>query len=130
MKRILFMSLVGLLAVSTHATAQTTSGNILYESCTSDNQVMNGFCLGYLIGRDEGQFLGALLMSGSAGIDTSAENFNSFANEIFQHCVPSEATNAQLRDVVVQYLRKNPESRHETARFLVLDAYREAFPCR
>ena len=109
--------------------AQTLSGNILYESCTSENTVQEAFCVGYLIGQLEGQVMGGVLIALGAGIELTADEFASFTNQMFQHCVPSDATNEQLRDVVVAYLRDNPETRHHAARSLAWSAYREAFPC-
>ncbi|MEB8389308.1 Rap1a/Tai family immunity protein [Rhodobacteraceae bacterium KMM 6894] len=58
------------------------------------------------------------------------EEFNSFANQVIQQRIPPAAPNEQLRDIVVKYLQDNPEKRRETARFLVLSAYRDAFPCQ
>lgn len=129
MRRFLFLPILGCLAVSQPAIAQPVSGNSLYEACTSDDQVQTGFCVGYLIGQIEGQFLGGLLVTQRAGKEVGFEDFNGFANQIFQHCIPPDASNGQLRDVVVAYLRDNPANRHETARFLVWSAYRDAFPC-
>lgn len=90
---------------------------------------MNGFCIGYLIGQIEGQFLGALLLTTRTGMDLETSEFNDFANNVFNHCITENASNEQLMDVVVKYMRENPEIRHETARFLVWQAYQEAFPC-
>ncbi|WP_425456097.1 Rap1a/Tai family immunity protein [Aliishimia ponticola] len=111
------------------ATAQQISGNDLYTTCTSDNSVMLGFCIGYIIGNLEGQNWGAFLFSKSAGEDLSTDEFNQAANRAFYHCVPSSASNEQLRDVVTSYLQNNPATRHESARYLTWQAYQEAFPC-
>lgn len=129
MKRYLLALLLAGLSVAQPAKAQPISGNDLYKVCTADDPVLAGFCVGYLIGQIEGQFLGGLLFSQSAEVDLDTESFNSLANMVFQHCIPPAAPNSQLRDVVVRYLEDNPATRHETARFLVLAAYREAFPC-
>jgi hypothetical protein len=37
---------------------------------------------------------------------------------------------SQLKDIVLNYLREHPESRHQNAAGLVLKAYEEAFPLR
>ncbi len=111
--------------------SQTTSGNKLLDSCTSENDIGKlSFCVGYIVGEIEGQNLGAFLFSLMVEAGMSADEFTEFANRfIFQHCIPPNVTNGQLKDVVVQYLIVNPAVRHESARSLVLEAYREAFPC-
>lgn len=129
MKRILFAALLGSCIAPVSVDAQTTSGNALYDTCTSDNTVLAGFCIGYIMGLVEGQFWGGLLSAKAAGIQFESQDFNATLNEFFQHCIPQDATNEQLRDVVVKYLRNNPATRHQTARILVWQAYREAFPC-
>ncbi|WP_458790894.1 Rap1a/Tai family immunity protein [Yoonia sp. MH D7] len=129
MKLYLYVILLAGFSVAQPAKAQTISGNDLHEACTSDDQAMAAFCVGYLIGQIEGQFLGGLLFSQSAEDDIDTESFNSLANIAFQHCIPPDVLNSQLRDVVVRYLQDNPATRHETARFLVLEAYRDAFTC-
>ena len=73
--------------------------------------------------------LGGLLFTKGVGMDMEADDFNEFANSIFGHCVPSEASNQQLRDIAVKYLAAHPENRHESARFLIWLALVEAFPC-
>lgn len=110
--------------------AQTISGNSLYEACTTDNSVMAGFCTGYLIGLTEGQMMGGLVFTDWLDLGLDTDSFNKLANQVFQHCIPTDATNEQLRDVVVLYMANNPAKRHGTARFIVWDAYRDAFPCR
>ena len=130
MKCVLFVALLGGCLNPSIAVAQTISGNTLYESCTSDQIGLEGFCVGYIAGLVEGQFWGGLLLAKMAGIELETQDFNAFANQAFQHCIPPEAPNEQLRDVVVAHLRDNPATRHESARFLVWEAYREAFPCK
>lgn len=44
-------------------------------------------------------------------------------------CLPKNATEEQLADVVTKYLRQHPEERHYTAQSDVLVALAEAFPC-
>jgi hypothetical protein len=45
-------------------------------------------------------------------------------------CIPSEATLAQVRDVVIRYLQEHPEERHYAASSLSLRALVLAFPCK
>jgi hypothetical protein len=44
-------------------------------------------------------------------------------------CSPSNATSAQLADVVVKHLRDNPATRSDPAHWLVREAYTQAWPC-
>ncbi|WP_161594667.1 Rap1a/Tai family immunity protein [Marimonas lutisalis] len=129
MRSILLASLLNLLITPQPTSAQSVPGNGLYEACTSEDPALLGFCLGYLVGHIEGQFWGGLLFAQGVGATMETSEFNAFANSVFHHCVPSDASNQQLRDVVVKYLSENPASRHEPARYLVWEAYREAFPC-
>ena len=44
-------------------------------------------------------------------------------------CVPVAVTTAQMREVVVKYLRNNPQSREERGADLTARAFAAAFPC-
>lgn len=44
-------------------------------------------------------------------------------------CTTTMVTKGQVNDVVLAYLKNNPEKRHFAASFLVLIAMRSAFPC-
>lgn len=116
--------------VSAGAQAQQINGNSLYEACRSENSVMAGFCIGYLIGVIEGRSIGAFQVLARLESSENTEDANSLINHFLGHCIPDTASNEQLRDVAVEYLSKNPSIRHETARMLVWQAYVEAFPCQ
>jgi len=45
-------------------------------------------------------------------------------------CVPIAVKTAQIREVVVKYLRNNPQSREERGADLTARAFAAAFPCR
>ena len=45
------------------------------------------------------------------------------------YCLPDEATNGQMYEVVMKYLRDNPEQLHTPFRFLIVLAFEKAFPC-
>lgn len=112
------------------ATAQLFDGNALYGICRSEDTTRQGFCLGYLIGVTEGLRFGAFQVLKQIDESNTTEGINSSSDLLLRFCIPENASNAQLRDVVLAYLGDNPESRHETARFLVWLAYVKAFPCR
>ena len=129
MARLLQTSLLfSLLSLATASHAQQIGGNELLETCTSDNQVLAGFCIGYIIGYSEGAPWGAALAAASVSGDMGSD-INNLVGAITGSCVPADAANDQLRDVVTKYLQENPASRHESARTLIWMAYAEAFPC-
>ncbi len=112
------------------AAAQQVSGNDLYAACQDvDGGVKLGFCVGYLIGATEGQSWGAFVVLNQIEPTDNKEEANTRINAFLSHCVPSDASNQQLRDVAMQYLEQNPASRHLPARGLIWQAYLEAFPC-
>lgn len=116
--------------VAQEVAAQQISGNDLYAACQDvEGGVRLGFCVGYLIGATEGQSWGAFLVLNQIAATDGAEEANERINFFLRHCVPSDASNQQLRDVVMQYLEKNPASRHQPARGLVWQSYLDAFPC-
>ncbi|WP_306111521.1 MULTISPECIES: Rap1a/Tai family immunity protein [Roseovarius] len=123
------LALFCLASAATATNAQQITGNQLLDTCTSDNQIMAGFCLGYIIGYSEGAPWGGTLaiMQANPGLGTDA--VNDAVGAITGSCVPSEASNEQLMDVTIKYLTNNPETRHTSARTLIWTAYSEAFPC-
>ena len=86
----------------------------------ADNMAADGFCLGYIVGAIEGLKWGAasIIEQDSPGILQSDE-LDLLSSVLLGFCVPVSASNGQLKDVVVKYLRENPATRHETARTLV-----------
>lgn len=124
-----FLLACAMIGAATAPQAQQISGNELLETCTSDNSVMAGFCIGYIIGYSEGAPWGATLAIIRATEAGDTDSLNEMASLVTGSCVPSEASNEQLRDVVVKHLQSNPETRHTSARTLIWTAYSEAFPC-
>ncbi|MBG6203068.1 hypothetical protein IWQ48_004225 [Labrenzia sp. EL_13] len=83
-------------------------GNQLFKACTS-NDVM--FCTGYIVGVKDG------LAAPGAGSDW------------MNGCIPEGATIRQFKDVVVKYLKQNPELRHGPAAMLVINGIVQGFHC-
>lgn len=124
------LSLIALLTFAPPSAAQQVDGNELLETCDSSNQTMQGFCLGFIIGQVEGVPLGAALSFWQAvGDTTDTEATNRYIENVLHYCVPDNAGNRQLIDVVVAHLRENPEERHNPARMQIWNAFRAAFPC-
>ena len=109
--------------------ADNIDGNTLLGACdaTADSS-QQGFYVGYIIGVVEGLKYGAALpfMEAQAGI--SNESVNLMVNTILSNCTPPEVAYGQIRDIVQNYLRAHPETRHESVRTLALDALKESFP--
>jgi len=125
--KILATLLISLSASAPHA--QQISGNELLETCVSDNQVLAGFCLGYIIGYSEGAPWGANVTLYNLDPGKSVKERNEQIGLFTGSCVPESASNEQLRDVVLKHIIDHPETRHESARVLVWQAYIGAFPC-
>lgn len=115
---------------TTAARAEVLSGNDLYYLCTQPGDALSGFCAGYVMGTWDGMiFAGAMGYYLGAEQPTSADEATNFAYSLLNACPATGSDYVQTRDVVVAFLRDHPERRHETARGLLLDAMKEAFPC-
>ena len=95
-------------AAVTHGVFLT--GNDLYARCQQSDQTI---CVAYIIGISDA-------MNGLENAETIRPKL----------CTTATVTPAQERDVVVTYLQRHPETRHQEAGGLVLAALIEAFPCR
>ena len=85
------------------ASAFTLDANQLFELCAAQNPICTGYVMGVADARDN---------------DRNGISF----------CVPPGASKAQLQEVVVNYLRKNPDRRFP-APLLVSAAFAEVFKC-
>ena len=104
------------------------TGNEIYEACNSaDDLAKQGFCVGYIDGVVEGMRWGAAVPLIRAG--TAKGEVDSLASMFLGFCIPEGATLGQYRDVMVGYLRRNPQDRHNSARLLMQLALSEAFRC-
>jgi len=81
-------------------------GNQLYDTCTSQEIVKRLQCREYIAGMAD------------------AFNWDKFV------CAPDQASENQVRDVVVNYLRDHAEVRHYSAASIARNALQEAFPCK
>jgi hypothetical protein len=107
MPRVLPAALLAI-ALTSPVHADFSDGNELLERCSSEQSFGSGYCAGYAAAIADA----ARVISGD------------------QVCIPATATLAQVRDVVIQYLREHPEERHYAAGSLVLRSLLVAFPCR
>jgi hypothetical protein len=109
--------LIGVLSALVYAVpsyGQFLDGNRLFELCDDDApDYKQEVCLGYVMGVTD------VLVSHS---DVEIE-------QRIGLCVPQGVGAAQLRDIVVRYLKQHPEERHYAALKTVGAAVRDAFPC-
>jgi Rap1a immunity proteins len=87
------------------------TGNDLLRFCSSHEAFETNMCTGYIEGVRDGLMF--------ATVSLKSKPFFS---------VPNKVSSDQLRDVVVKYLRDNPETRHKPAGMLTIFALKEAFP--
>ena len=122
------------IAFPTGVSAEALDGNRLYSACTSESPAEKIFCVGYIIGALEGLKYGAFIAVSAyeaAHEDerTTPEFVDIMADLYLGYCIPGNANNEQVSDVVISYLRDNPSDRHNTARALITEAFVKAFPC-
>lgn len=87
------------------------TGNDLLRFCNSHEAFETNMCTGYIEGVRDGLMF--------ATVNLKSKPF---------FWVPDKVSSDQLRDVVVKYLRDNPETRHKPAGMLTIFALKEAFP--
>lgn len=97
----------------------TLTGNDFIGYCNKDavsdqtSFLHFGLCLGYIKGLGDG--LSILQLQ-------PPRNFATI-------CIPPNATIGQQKDVVMDYIQKNPSIRHEIISVLAISAWRSAWPC-
>jgi hypothetical protein len=90
--------------------AEVRDGDALLTQCTATIGAIMDYCYGY--------------------IDAVADYmFQKHAMGAFTACVSNAPDDSQLRFVVVQFLRENPELRRLSAPELVARAFAARFPC-
>jgi hypothetical protein len=91
--------------------ATNLTGNQLQDSCTNENYLEQGFCLGFM----------------TALIDAAMSPNGAYG---WHACPPPNATVGQGEDIVKRFLAQHPEKRQLTASSLAARALAEAFPCK
>ena len=97
-------------AIGSPATAGFLTGNALYSDCTAREVVANARCAAYIVGVHD-DFMLERTIEGAPS-----------------ECTPNGTTAGQLTDVVVRYLRENPETRNLSAALLVRLAIVKGWP--
>jgi hypothetical protein len=96
--------IVALLFIPTMASAGFINGNDLYQDLRSDDSINRVYALGYIAGVAD-------------------------AGQTGTHCIPSTVSLGQIRDMTLNYLRKNAEIRNLSADVLVGMMLMERWPC-
>lgn len=109
---IAILVLLSALAVAKTATADFQGGEQLYQLCTKPNDVRaNSFCLGYVAG------IADVLGTGDGEVSG------------WRACLPPEATQGEVAEIAVQWLKEHPENRAFGASDLVAQALSRTYPC-
>ena len=109
--------LIGVLSALVYAVpsyGQFLDGNRLFELCDEEApDYKQDVCLGYVMGV----------------IDVLVSHSDVEIEQRIGLCAPKNVSAAQLRAIVVRYLKQHPDERHYAALNTVGAAVRDAFPC-
>lgn len=100
--------------------AEITTGNGFLRVCSDLGEktpMASSYCMGYLSGLTDGM-----------AVIKVASGYRAY-------CIPQKdgryaPTNGQLLDILLKYIRENPQIRHQSTSALFFKAMREAYPCR
>lgn len=104
------------LFLASQAQAETFTANHLVRACEGQTDFDQAVCYSYLAGWTEGRIAGQLdaFITETTGIGT---------------CRPGNASNEQLRRVVLKHAAAHPERMHEIAGLFVFESVKSAWPC-
>lgn len=113
------------------ASANNLTGNDLHKMCNQNdgNFAYESSCAFWVIGAWEGLKFGAASVLFLAREGRNAGEINADVNAVLKVCAPESASWEQQIDIFKKHLIEHPETRHESARTLLIEAGREAFPC-
>jgi hypothetical protein len=112
---IIFTTSFFLTAFSALASSEDSNiytGNGLSAYCHSPDLNYVNYCHGFINGVVEG-----ILAEGESGL--SEEHI----------CLPENVTRGQIKEIVLKYLKDNPEKLHRPSFILIFNATRKVFPC-
>jgi hypothetical protein len=114
MKRLLLLPVVLFLSVSVWGQGAFQNGEKMAKHCTVDQRSAfeDGVCMGYII----------------SVVDTLAWTVALEALEV-PYCLPEGVAPEQLKEVVIKYLKENPERLKFASPPLIVAAFTEAYPC-
>jgi hypothetical protein len=97
-------------------TIDPKTGNGLLEICTNLDERAQSLCTGYITG-----------VADAFEVYPPGNNCKSVAASFF--CLLEGVTNGQVKDVVIEYLKSHPATRHELSLGLIVNAFKAAWPC-
>jgi hypothetical protein len=111
MVKLVFATLVGLVlslwgTQDQYVRVSGYTGNELLKVCESGGE-NRAFCVGYIEGVSDGLSIGS---------------------DKLQFDMPQKVTMEQMTDIVVKYLKNNPEIRDRHAAWLIQKSFEQAFP--
>ena len=118
MKKLIISSVLMLVMLPSISSAQLRTGNDLYSLCTNRGGPETYACIAWFSAhRNTVYYVDQVLKV--LGTQGPTKPF----------CIPQNVTTGQVKDVAVNYLRDNPETRHRDAVLLVGAALLRAWPC-
>jgi Rap1a immunity proteins len=123
-----FLAIVMLITSVGNVNAAGYTGNNLKEMMLEHEKIREGRSGGnpYLAGLYEGYIFGFTHGAVSVFID----NTIMWNNCDIDFCIPGSATKEQTIDIVSKFLKDHPEQLHENAVDLIMEAMKQAFPCK
>ncbi len=118
MKKLMLLVALTVAIQVSPAEAVWKKGNLLVDECLSESDFNEIMCYGYVIG----------IADMVHEMAQMAESKRVWRPDV---CFPdiTSISAAQIKRVVVKYLKKHPEETHNKAVILVIGAFEEAFPC-
>lgn len=110
------------------ATAQGIDANKLIGICDGEFETADALCKMYVWGTIEGLQFGADAAAYNSGF-TQDSAMRAQAQVLLGVCDPETVTRGQQFEVVMKYIRNNPQSWHRPSVILIHRALMDAFPC-
>jgi hypothetical protein len=108
---------------------QAADGNFIYERCRArGNDEIVAYIAGWVDKRQDDVINFNRAAEAPGTPDNQSMRFlkNAVGGNI---CFPAKLDAQQLRDVLCQYLERNPQHRHLSGATLIWDAFNRAWPC-
>ncbi|HEY1794833.1 MAG TPA: Rap1a/Tai family immunity protein [Stellaceae bacterium] len=110
MRRCLYAVATAVFAAAGPARAGIEDGTALYRYCSATIGAFEMYCFGY--------------------VDSVVNDMRIYGSvHGYRACLPTLLEDNQRRDIIVAFLRRNPEAARSDATGLIARALAEAFPC-
>lgn len=129
--KILFALLVIISGFSSIAKATNLNGESVLAVCDLPKHLGTDFCDGYLSGIVDGSLFSVInVVRKTHGDGLTNSQAIAYIQGYLGACIPSENTSKQLKEIVIQYIKREPTRWHLHAATLSIEALQQAFPCR